>query len=411
MKRLICVLLFLFGFLGAVCSYACTSVIISGKVTENGKPLMMKHRDAGNLDNRIDYFNGPIYSFIGLVNSSSEGGEVWAGTNSSGFSIMNTASYNIKDDDVPASEMDKEGSIMFRALGVCATASDFEKFLDNLSRPIGVEANFGVIDASGGAAYYEVNNSSWIKYNVNEIECGYRVVTNFSESGRPEDYKGYERYQTASEIMKEMFSNPENGIVNISPHDLFYNISRSYRHEVTGIDYLNDFHSLQNNFGFTGVVVDQDFIPRKSTSASIVFEGVRPGEDPIHTIMWTILGYPSCSVSVPLMVGDSDLVPSFMKASEGSSNSWMCDLALRIKDSQVFKYKVSNGPQYLDLNSVLKLLHCCLVTESMIETDWSKIYDSWVGGVIDFSTFKNEYDSFCKKYFDRYLDQFSSFLL
>ena len=410
MRRFIFSLLLVSGLMGAVSSYACTSVIISGKVTSSGRPLMLKNRDTGELDNRIDYFRGPVYSFIGLVNSSSAGGEVWAGTNNSGFSIMNTASYNIKDDDVPESEMDREGSLMFRALGVCATVSDFERFLDNISRPMGVEANFGVIDASGGAAYYEVTNSSWIKYDVNEIECGYRVVTNFSESGRLEDYKGYERYLTASEIMKEMFSEPEDGLVNVGPYDLFYNLSRSYRHAVTGLDYLNDFYSLQKEFGFTGVVVDQDFIPRRSTSASIVFEGVVPGGDPLHTVMWTILGYPSCSVAVPLLVGDEDMVPSFMKSSGSSPNSWMCDLALRIKDNNVFNHKISNGPQYVDINSVLKLLHSCLVTESMIETDWSETYGKWVGGAIGFDTFKNEYSSFCNRYFERYLEQFASFL-
>lgn len=410
MKRLLCTLLLIYGLLGAVSSYACTSVIISGKATSTGRPLMLKHRDTGQLDNRVEYFRGPVYSFIGLVNSNSDGGEVWAGTNNSGFSIMNTASYNIKDDDVPESEMDREGSLMFRALGVCATVADFERFLDNCSRPMGVEANFGVIDASGGAAYYEVNNTSWVKYDVNDTECGYRVVTNFSESGRMEDYKGYERYQTASGIMEEMFADYGNGLVDIGPYDLFYNLSRSYRHAVSGMDYLNDFYDLKKNFGFTGVVVDQDFIPRRSTSASIVFEGVKPGEDPMHTVMWTILGYPSCSVAVPLLVGDSDMLPSFMKASDTSSNAWMCDLALRIKDNQVFKFRISNGPQYLDLNSVLSLLHSCLVTESMIETEWSEIYGKWVGGESDFNTFKTEYTSFCSSYFERYLEQFSSFL-
>lgn len=411
MKRLLVPLLIIFFcILGARSSYACTSVIISGKVTENGKPLMFKNRDTGIIDNRVEYFRGPVYSFIGLVNDDSSGGEVWAGTNNSGFSIMNTASYNLKNDEVPSEEMDREGALMFRALGVCATAADFERFLDNLSRPMGVEANFGVIDSSGGAAYYEVNNTRWVKYDVNSIECGYRVVTNFSESGRVEDYKGYERYLTASEIMKETFSGQEGGKVNIGPFDLFYYLSRSYRHAVTGLDYLNDFYSLQKDYGFTGIVVDQDFIPRRSTSSAIVFEGVTPGEDPLHTVMWTILGYPSCSVAVPLFVGDDDMLPSFMKSSEGSSHSWICDIALKIKDNYVFKYKVSNGPQYLDLNEILKLHHSCLVTESMIETDWMKKFDGWVGGTISFDIFKKEYSSFCHSYFERYLEQFSAFL-
>ena len=96
-------------------SYACTSVIVSSRATANGRPLMFKNRDTGELNNRIEYFKGKKFDFIGLVNSPSEGGEVWTGTNEAGFSIMNTASYNIKDDDVPDSQMDREGIIMYEA--------------------------------------------------------------------------------------------------------------------------------------------------------------------------------------------------------------------------------------------------------------------------------------------------------
>lgn len=391
-------------------SSACTSVIISSKATVSGKPLMMKHRDTGELNNRIEYFKGTIYSFIGLVNSPSEGGEVWTGTNSAGFSIMNTASYNIKDDDVPEEMMDKEGELMFRALGICATLSDFEKFLDNISKPYGVETNYGVIDASGGAAYYEVNNSTWVKYDVNESERGYRVVTNFSESGRKEDYKGYERYLTASAIMNDMYAEAKDGKMDVNPHDLFYNISRSYRHTLTGIDFLNDFNSLKKNYGFTGIIADQDFIPRKSTSASIVVEGVKPGEDPLHTVMWTILGYPACSVTVPLLVGDEDMLPSFVKSTESSKNCPMCDFALRIREKQIYGFNISNRGEYIDINPIMDLLHSCLMTESYLEEYWLEIYNKWITGRMDFDTFKKEYSDICIKYYDSYLNHFTLFL-
>lgn len=84
-------------------AFCCTSVIISGGVRADGRPVMLKHRDTGELNNRMEWFQGPGYSFIGLVNSPSRGGEVWSGVNSAGFCIMNTATYDLKDDDVPAS--------------------------------------------------------------------------------------------------------------------------------------------------------------------------------------------------------------------------------------------------------------------------------------------------------------------
>lgn len=194
-------------------SEACTAVIISGKVRPDGKPLMFKHRDTGNLDNTIEYFRGEKYAFLGLVNrdwrtnpvakNTNGRPEVWSGRNTAGFCIINTATYDFKDDDVPASEMDREGLVMYRALEICRTTSDFERMLDTLSRPMGVEANFGVIDAEGGAAWYEVNNHRWVKFDVNEEPSGYRVVTNFTCSGRKEDRKGVDRYEKAVQILAE----------------------------------------------------------------------------------------------------------------------------------------------------------------------------------------------------------------
>ena len=371
---------------------------------------MLKNRDTDELNNRIEYFKGPIYSFVGLVNSSSLNKEVWAGTNSKGFCIMNTASYNLGGNSDDNSLKDQEGELMFMALGTCATVDDFESFLNIRPKPNGVSANFGVIDAKGGAAYFEVNNYSYKKYDVNEIPCGYRVVTNFSESGSFEEYRGYERYLTAMDIMSGYESQAENGKMYVGPFDLFYDFSRSYRNSMVGIDYLNSYYSLKKDFGFTGIVIDQDFIPRRSTSASIVFEGVKEGEDPLHTIMWSILGYPSCSVPVPVVVVDTDIVPSYLKSSQNSRNSEMCDKALKIKDTYLFYDEISNGEMYLDLNNVIKLQHSCLVTESFVEGEWQKIYNSWVSGQTSLQVFKMDYYEFTRKYYDKYLEEFSSFI-
>ena len=51
--------------------------------------------------------------FLGLVNSDDPEGAVWTGSNETGFSSMNTASYNLKDDDIK--EMDQEGNLMQKA--------------------------------------------------------------------------------------------------------------------------------------------------------------------------------------------------------------------------------------------------------------------------------------------------------
>ncbi|MDP3441231.1 MAG: hypothetical protein Q8T08_00080, partial [Ignavibacteria bacterium] len=213
----------------------CTSAIITGKITADGRPLLWKHRDTGEDNNRIQYFKGEKYNFIALVNSPDEGGIVWMGTNDAGFSIMNTASYNLKDDKIK--EMDKEGEIMFEALSVCKNINEFEEFLKNHKKPLRVEANFGVIDAEGGAAYFETNNTKYVKVDANDQRIapeGYLIYTNYSYSGRFNEGMGYIRYQTASEIFS-----PQAVFMNITPQWIFDNLSRSYYHSLMGIDYKN----------------------------------------------------------------------------------------------------------------------------------------------------------------------------
>lgn len=388
--------------LGVFESFACTSVIVSAKATASGRPIMLKNRDTGELNNRIEYFQGPLYTFIGLVNSPVKDGipEVWAGTNSTGFSIMNTASYNIKDDDVPDSEMDKEGEVMYKALGVCETVQDFEHFLDTLKRPMGVEANFGVIDAVGGAAYYEVNNHKWIKYNVNDIECGYRVVTNFSESGDPDKYQGWDRYCTASAVMKELKVN-EDGKYDIDHRFFFNEFSRSYRQENLGIKDLKNQDSHE----------DYNFIPRRSTSASVVFEGVFPGEEGKYTVMWTILGYPPCGIAVPLLVGKRDIVPYYMKKSEESNNSILCDKVLKVKYDYVFDTpRTKDKKYYLNAKNAYKLIECAEEADSYIFEGFNDIYQKWYLHDISSSEFYSNYSEITREYYDKYLSCFASFI-
>ena len=79
-------------FMAAPDSSACTSAIISGKLTPDGRPLLWKHRDTGELNNRVDYVKGPKYAFIAVVNANDGDGKSWMGVNEAGFAIINTAS-------------------------------------------------------------------------------------------------------------------------------------------------------------------------------------------------------------------------------------------------------------------------------------------------------------------------------
>lgn len=375
------------ALLSVVPSDACTSAIFTGKATPDGRPLLWKHRDTGELDNRIEFFpagNGRKYSFIGLVNSDVQDGEVWTGTNEAGFSIMNTASYNLQVES--ADIEDQEGVLMYQALGSCKTLQDFERFLDKMKKPRGVEGNFGVIDAEGGAAYYEVNNTAWTKIDVNDPKIapeGFLVYTNHSYTGRKDDGMGYIRYNTANEIFHKAWIQG----IDVTPQWIFNNLSRSYYHSLLGID-LNKNPELAPE----GWYIDQDFIPRRSTSASIVVKGVKKGENPDFTIMWTILGYPPCGIAVPLFVAAGANQPAYMCKSKDSDHALMCDQALA-RRARIFPLKRGNGKNYFDIGLAQFFMHNLFRLEDTNFQETEKMMEKqYAAGKIDRSAVISLYD-------------------
>lgn len=184
--------------------FPCTSAVISAKASADGRPILWKHRDTGEAENKLVRVRGEKYDFTGLCNvSDSLNSNVWMGSNDAGFSIMNTASYNIAADVAWNRPKDLEGVFMRRALEICATIDDFETFLDTTSGKRGVEANFGVIDAAGGAAYYETGFYRYVKYDVNDpadAPAGFLIRTNFSFAGDDKNGQGYVRYTETMDL-------------------------------------------------------------------------------------------------------------------------------------------------------------------------------------------------------------------
>ncbi len=339
-NRILTVLAVALGLALSPSASACTSAVISGKATPNGKPLLWKHRDTGTEQNDIRHFNGPKYAFTGLVDSGDTlGRSVWAGTNSAGFSIMNTASYNLKNDTLRRLP-ELEGELMKAALGVCRDLKDFERFLDTLSKPRCVEANFGVIDAFGGAAYYETNNYQYFKADANDpllAPDGYLIRTNYSFAGRQDRGMGYIRYENAVRLLQQAYERGE-----LTPERIFDGLSRSFYHSVLGTD-------LRREAPAGDFVVDQDYIPRHSSSASIVVEGVKAGGDPAATTMWCVLGYPPCSLAFPVWVAAGDDLPFALKADRPGGHAPACDLAVGLK-RKAFPIERGNGSKYLDFH-------------------------------------------------------------
>ena len=318
---------------------ACTSAIVSGRLTANGRPLLWKNRDTGDQNNRVERIKAHdgLYEFVALFDArDTKDSAAWLGFNERGFAIMNTASYNLNDDNVPERDMDREGVVMRYALERCTTVDDFERVLEQLPKPLGVEANFGVIDAQGNGAYFETGNFKWVKYDLAAEPTGILTRTNYSVSGREGQGNGYIRHDNERELLRPYILER-----NITPATFTEVISRTFYHSRLG-----------QNFNESGQewIVDQDFIPRRISTASVVIEGVMPGEDPSLTTMWIALGYPPCAEVFAAWIGDNG-VPDVLRGTTKNRHSVQCDL-VNEREAEVFSIKRGNGQHYINLSKL-----------------------------------------------------------
>ena len=317
-------------------AFACTSAIVSANKTLNGRPLLWKHRDTGEENNKVERTpaGDGVFEHVALYNASDTlNREAWMGYNSEGFAIMNTASYNLKNDTVSSQNMDKEGVVMKIALSRCRTVDDFEQLLLTLPKPLGVEANFGVIDAQGNGAYFETNNYTFTRFDLKDAPDGVLIRTNYSYSGRPDEGMGYVREANEKHLIAQ---HVEKG--DFTPVVFTEEISKTYYHSV-----------LDKDFTHEGLewIVDQDFIPRRISTASCCIEGVKPGENPATTAMWIGIGFPPCSELRMALLGENG-VPEELQGKLPNGHSELCDMVVARKH-EVFPIKRGNGKYYLHI--------------------------------------------------------------
>lgn len=338
-------LICLFAALNYVSVKACTSIIITGKATPDGRPIMWKNRDTDSYQNAIRYFDDGKYKSIGLIGADDPAGQaVWIGYNSAGFSIMNTASYNLIMKDT-IDLKDQEGILMREALKQCATVDEFGMFLKNHSKPLGVEANFGVIDANGGAAYFEVSNYSFTMLDVNDpavAPMGYMIHTNFSFTGDPNSGSGQIRYKTAEDLFYQAAQQN-----NLTVRFILQDVSRSLWHSLTKTDLKTMYTENSSEQRFVNFT---DFIPRYFTSSAVAIQGVKPGENVEYTTMWTLLGFPLTSVVTPLWLCMCENQPSVVVLNKNGVAP-ICDKAIMLKQ-QLFPITRSYGENYLNINAL-----------------------------------------------------------
>ena len=340
-------LVFITALFVAQLAVACTSAVVSGSATKDGRPLLWKQRDTDKLENELVYAREGRFAFVGVHDlADSANAECFMGSNETGFSIINTASYNLVYEKYPG-KMDEEGKLMRQALGTCRSLEDFEQLLRDTRGKRGVEANFGVIDALGGAAYYETDPYGFVKFDANDPSVapqGYLIRTNFSMSGTPQAGYGYIRYQTTSNLFNWAFL--EEGL---SVDFILLEATTNLRHSLVGTNLAEGLLPL--NEVSRMMVPFTDFVPRYSTVGSMIIHGVRKGEDPGATTVWTVLGSPLTTPVVPVWVKHAGRVPRMLIASGGAPPA-LCARSLDLKE-RCFPLKTPEGKGYLDLSRVM----------------------------------------------------------
>jgi hypothetical protein len=246
--------------------------------------------------------------------------EAWMGVNESSFAIMNTASYNLAPDT--ARLKDREGIIMTAALRTCRSVEDFARMLDTLPKPLGVQANFGVIDSTGAGAFFETSDHGYYRENLSSDSLIIR--TNFSCSGTCGEGLGRVRYANAQHLFEGKA---------ITPRFLTDTISRSFYCATLKCNVLTDTNISE--------VEDKgEFIPRRSTSASIAIE---IGKEPK---LYVILGYPPLSTASEVTFEN---IPTEMRPTLPGAISPLSDRNVK-RRNQLFRRK--NGKYYLDLTKL-----------------------------------------------------------
>ena len=279
-------------------SLACTSAIVSVQRSSEGVPLLWKHRDnTKTFNTRVAHITGGKYAYTAVVpNGKRYATGAYAGINEKGFGVMTTATSNLPESTVEEYEACKrprlQGGAMWNGLRECETIAEFEEMLKTTKRNRRSHSNFGVGDATGAVAYFEVWDLGYRRYDISESgNDGFDVRTNFSQAGNPKKKGSSKRRYDL--IIREMSKH----CGEFSPCD-FIGYSRSYNSVKYG-----DVLSSDNSY-----TCNNHTVPRYSSVGSFVI--VCDAKNPRMLVM---NGHPVSSIAVPVYVKAKDEIPQCVK--------------------------------------------------------------------------------------------------
>lgn len=310
---------------------ACTTIVASGRATVDGRPLLWKNRDTSQRHNEVVWSDEGRFAYVAVVNAGSRG-SIWQGINEAGFCVQNSV---IKDLPGGSESGPGNGGFMKLALETCESVADFEALLEKTnSSGRRTKANFGVIDSRGGACLFEAGHKSYTKFDANDPEVaphGYVVRANFTFTGTGPDiesgtlslsdiYSG-RRYLRAEQLCRKLPQGEK-----LSAPLILRRFARDLADE-EGVAYACSINGGLDGVAPEGIEMEATINRHKTMSATVI-QGVRPGEDPRLTTMWTILGEPIFSVAVPCW-----LTESISPLLDGPKRSPLCSAAFELRNA------------------------------------------------------------------------------
>lgn len=278
---------------------ACTTAVISGRATADGRPLLWKNRDAPYRDNQVVYIAKGKYKCVAVVNAGKRDA-VWMGTNEVGLCIENSLCRDLTEADAKGLG---NGGLMLKALQTCRTVADVEQLLEQTNGKRSTNATYGVIDGNGGAMLFEVSPTRFARWDANDpvdAPNGYVVRSNFAfmdqdlrtvtKEQAQKIYSG-DRYLRADDLLKAALVDGKITTKYLLQH-CARDLADSAGQPLCG--------SVNGTIGSLPEMINTaSTISRRTSVSAAVFHGVLPGENPSMTTMWVMLGEPGFSVAVP----------------------------------------------------------------------------------------------------------------
>ncbi len=317
----------------------CTIAVVSGKATQDGRPLLWKNRDTESRQNIVQVFADGKYRLL-AVTDAGHSETIWMGMNEAGLCLANSLSL-----DLPGGHKTGRGNGRFMKLALqnCASVADFEKLLLETNQTgRRTRANFGAIDAHGAAAMFEAGHRSFVKFDACDPEAapqGFIVRSNFSMTAtgsqhlaRPQEFlKVYSgrRYLRADGLIGKYVA--QHG--KLDYRFFLQTLSRDVSEGLDGPAAAWGVQSQpapnhQNPLLLPALINTQSTINRRNTVSAVVFHGVKAESAPQWTTMWTLLGQPAFSVAVPCWITNSQTSPMLC----GTRRSSLCAAAWKVRE-------------------------------------------------------------------------------